>query len=437
MASSGLEQLHLDAGFLPGYIMAFDALTLAIYLLVGIVIFWRKNCEWISFFTSLCLIINAPLIVRPIDALFFISPWMRIPFLLLFALGMTSVYILVYIFPDGRFMPRWTAWLLLISEAYLVGTYLVPAIAGSVLRWPQPFSPILFAPMIVGVAVQIYRYRRGSTDRQREQTKWIVYGMAVVALILPGYRLVVPAFRPEVLQPSLDRLLYDIVGMPLVYAGLIFFPLTLGISIFWHRLWDIDLLISRTLLYGSLTAILAGVYTACIALFQKLFVATTGQQSDVAFVLSTLMIVAGFTPLKDQLQSRIDKGRKETSDAKRRLHLLVEQVQSRIFLVDADHLTSSLLREAVAGFNAKGGAVFWEHDGRPKLFHSLGEWDGNAQASVDLVRVAGSRRGVLKFGPRRDGAAYTRRDLELLQDTVDLIMEAIDGDEQKAPNQLG
>lgn len=430
LAAGGLDQLHLDPGFLPGFIMTFDALTLAVYLLVGILIFWRKSSEWISFFTSICLIINAPLIVRPMDALFFITPGLRIPFLILFALGITCVYVLVYLFPDGRFLPRWTIWMLLISVAYLLGTYLVPALAGSALRWPEPISPIVFTPILMGAAVQIYRYRRWSTDRQREQTKWIVYGMAAVAVGLPCYRWLVPAFRPEVLQPGLDRLIYDMVGIPLVYVTLILFPVTIAISIFWHRLWDIDLLISRTLVYGSLTAILAGVYTACITLFQKLFVAMTGQQSDAAVVLSTLIIVAGFTPLKEQLQGRIDKGRKETSDAERKLHALAEQVQSRIFLVDPQHLTYFLLKEAVAGYNAKGGAVFWGQNGTQKIIHSLGEWGGEAQASADLVCRAGPRRGVLMVGPRRNGAAYTKRDLELLRDTVSLVMEAIETDGQ-------
>ena len=92
-------------------------------------------------------------------------------------------------------------------------------------------------------------------------------------------------------------------------------PISLMIAILRYRLWGIDLLINRTLVYVPLTAILAGIFAACISLSQKLSAALTGQQSDAATVLTTLIVVAAFDPLKHGLQQLVDKRFKETPDA--------------------------------------------------------------------------------------------------------------------------
>lgn len=434
MVSAVLDQLHVDVDLLPGYIMTFDGLTLATYVIVGILIFWRKRLGWVSFFSSLTLIIAGTAIVRPADALFFADPRLRIPLLLLFTFGSSSIYVLLYTFPDGHFVPRWTVWLGLISAANVAGTYLEPVLGGAPLRWPPtPISPAVFIPIGLGAAVQILRYHRHSTDQQQEQTRWIIYGLTIAAAGLLSYRVLVPALRPEVLEPGLDRLLYIVVGIPLVYSCLVLFPLTIAISILFHRLWDIDLLINRTLVYGSLTAILAGVYAASITLFQRLFVAMTGQQSDAAVIVSTLILAAAFTPLKDHLQIVINKHWKETHDGAKTLNLLAEEIESRISLVERDHITRRLLAEAVTGFNAKGGAVFWEQDGALKLIHSEDEWDGEAQATADIASGETSpRQGVVALGARRKGIEYTERDCQVLEHIAAVVARAIEQDRQYA-----
>jgi putative oligomerization/nucleic acid binding protein len=84
-------------------------------------------------------------------------------------------------------------------------------------------------------------------------------------------------------------------------------PTATGIAILRYRLYEIDIIINRTLVYAALTAVLAGVYTAAVAFFQRLFVAVTGESSDVAIVLTLFVLATVFTPLKNALQANADR----------------------------------------------------------------------------------------------------------------------------------
>ncbi len=437
LIGSAVEQLQLDLSLMPGYVMTFDALTLSVYLLVGILIFWRKRMGWASYFASLTLIIAVTGHVRPTGSLFFADPRLRIPLLVLFALEMASVYVLLFTFPDGHFVPRWTIWPVLVSVAYVFSAYLGPVVAEGPLRWPPtPVSPAVYIPIGIAAVFQIYRYRHRSTQQEREQTKWIVYGLTIATIGLLCFHWIVPAVWPQVLEPGPDRLAYIVVGLPLVDAALMLFPLTISISILFHRLWDINLLINRTLLYGSLTAILAGVYIASITLFQRLFLTLTAQRSGLAEIVTTFIVVAAFSPVKDQLQKVIDKRWKETS-AEARFKSLATQIEARISPVEWEQVTDRLLNEAVMGFCAKGGAVYREESSGLRLVRRQGKWDGEPKVTVDLTAgVARPRLGIVALGARLDGTDYTERERHALTLIAATVARAIEHDQRQAEHHV-
>ena len=97
------------------------------------------------------------------------------------------------------------------------------------------------------------------------------------------------------------------VGYVVVIATLVGFPISIGIAIVRYKLYEIDTLINRTLVYGSLTATLAAIYFGAVVLLQRLFVALTGEKSTLAVVVSTLVIAALFNPLRRRIQGFIDR----------------------------------------------------------------------------------------------------------------------------------
>jgi len=155
------------------------------------------------------------------------------------------------------------------------------------------------AALIAGLSVAV-RYRR-SGERERAQIKWIAWLAVPMGL----------AFVAAVLQTGPISDLAWIVGIVLLAA----LPVVVAIAILRYRLYDIDRLINRTVVYGALTALLAGLYAASMRLFQSIFVALTGDESDAAIVLTTLVLATTLTPLKARLEVVTGRVLGESGDA--------------------------------------------------------------------------------------------------------------------------
>ena len=159
------------------------------------------------------------------------------------------------------------------------------------------FAIVLFA--------QIYRYVRVATLIERQQTKWVILGIAATFI----YFIVLDILTTLNLDSTQVRSLGFLLPEASYLLAFMIIPLSIAFSILRYRLWDIDLLIKRTLVYTTLTAILALVYFGCVVLLQHLVNGVTGQvgQSPLVIVASTLMIAALFHPLRRRIQKIIDK----------------------------------------------------------------------------------------------------------------------------------
>jgi hypothetical protein len=228
------------------------------------------------------------------------------------------VAFMALLFPDGKLpSPRWRAIVWLNGVMAVAGSF-----AAAFLPGPSPFIEAIDNPFgveglrdvknlvdgvlealsygVLGVAglVAFYvRFRRG-LGAERQQIKWLAYAGTV---LLTGT--ILSYAGPESLSGSWFRQ----VGFALQVIGLVGLPIAIGIAIFKYRLYEIDLLINRTLVYGTLTATLVALYFGGIVLSQRVFVLLIGQQSTLAVVASTLLIAALFNPLRRRIQSFIDR----------------------------------------------------------------------------------------------------------------------------------
>jgi hypothetical protein len=153
------------------------------------------------------------------------------------------------------------------------------------------------------VVAQVYRYRRISTPEQRQQTKWVVFGFAAA---LVGFTAVLLLAN---LSPAIRGVgpVGVMVGSTIIYGFLLLIPLSIGVAILRSRLYDIDVVINRALVYGTLTAMLALVYFGAVVGLQAALRISTGQESTLAVVASTLAIAALFSPLRRRVQGFVDR----------------------------------------------------------------------------------------------------------------------------------
>jgi hypothetical protein len=304
-AAQALQNLGFSTG---GYAVSILALAIASTLVsfgVAYVLFWRRSDDWMAMFVSLFLVIigvNFSVQAQAILVTNVQTAWYW-SHTVLIGLGWVSLSLLLYLFPDGRFVPRWTR---LLAVFVVVSNLFLDASPVPISTFPPwMLSAIFLINGGSGVVAQIYRYARVSGPVQRQQTKWVVFGLAATAVVILG-RLV-----PLLIFPSLSTSssFYFLLSTYVYLLGLMLIPLTLGIAILRYRLWDIDILINRTLVYGTLTGLLALVYVCLVIGLQALIKGITGQvgASPLVIVISTLVIAALVQPFRHRIQKFIDR----------------------------------------------------------------------------------------------------------------------------------
>jgi len=288
-----------------------------------------------------------------------LSLWLWVP-----TVGLLAVY-LVLLFPDGRLPSgRWRplAWLsaaVIVSLAVAEGLSPGPIAELGGARNPfglegQPWlagatNALLAAFLgciVASVASLVLRYRR-SGGEERQQIKWIALAASVVGLGFVGAMLsglLAPALAPELWREANAPPLWFEFFFSLVLLSFGGVPTAVGIAVLKYRLYDIDLLINRALVYGSLTFALVFSYVVSVVVLQALFRALTGQGSQLAVVASTLAIAALFSPLRRRLQAFVDRRfYREKYDARRTLELFSARLRAETDLeMLGEHLVGAV-----------------------------------------------------------------------------------------------
>lgn len=298
-----LPDLGLSMDFYVGYAIGIDIVGFIFIMLMAGLVFWLRSHTWLGFLLSLALVFFGTFSAQSATALARQYPDLAWPIFLLDASISVLTVMLFFLFPDGRFMPRWTRWLVIALVAgFLLDLLLLNR--GPLEPSYSTTAEILYLScLVVGVLAQIYRYRRVSTPTQRQQTKWVMFGVIVLFGMLLTWSLLFDLFPP---RSSSTRLAIKL-GLSIAVLLFTVFPLSIVFSVLRYRLWDIDIIIRKTLVYALITALLALVYFGVIVLLQLMFEAISGEQSAISIVISTLIIAALFSPVRRRVQDFIDR----------------------------------------------------------------------------------------------------------------------------------
>lgn len=438
-------------------IVSLELLVLLGFTLTAFTIFWRRWNDWRLMFFSFALVMISAAAFSPIKILPTVNPAAFLPVKLLEALGWITMLNFLYLFPDGRFVPRATLFLGIGWAVWIVTGLLVPNAPfdpSDSHRWGLIWLLAYLVWFATGVYAQIYRYTRVSAPVQRQQTKWVIFGIIAAITIVFVQEMVLIAF-PWLFPPGLPRLLYTLFSTLAYALGMLIVPLTIGISILRYRLFDIDILIQRSLVYSALSLILIGVYALLVTLLQRIFQNLTGRTSDLAVFIATLTIVTLFSPLRSGLQAAIDHTfyrrhydyRLAVLDLGRSLRNIIDihelLAQLVVWLRQTMQISHMAILQATTGQNftiAKASSAFpiplatdtlefAPHELKRLCNGEMVERPSNLrQAQVELAVPMISQNqlvGIMALGSKLSELPYTAEDRALLSTLADQAAAAI------------
>ncbi len=307
------------------------------------------------------------------------------------------------VFPDGRAVPRWTRPVVAYIAAS-VGAFVFFPDIGNTSLWTPVDTVFTVVQVLSTLFAVVYRYRRVSTTTQRQQTRWVVFGLLVA---IPAF------FAGDAMMRSIDG---NPGGVACLFGFLIVMPIafglptvTIGIAILNHRLFDIDVVLSRTLVWLAMTAAVVGAYVGLV-----LGVGTLVGSDDslVLSLVATGAVAVAFQPVRARVQRTVDRllfgDRDDPYAVLARLGHRIEDTLATAELLPA------IVRTTQEALRLPYAALFLERPGGPVLAAASGVASG---PTVRLPMVyQGQTVGALEVAPRGPGETFGAADRRLLED---------------------
>jgi signal transduction histidine kinase len=398
----GLHELGLSLDFYTTYTIVIISLSALGYWLVAALLFWRKSDDRLALLAAVSLalfpmVFNDGLINR------LSAPWW-FPAHVLSFFGSLCIALLGYVFPSGYFVPPWMRWVMVVALVYWGFNAFFP--------FANPFSPsqVLGGLILLGligstVVVQIYRYRRVSSPAQRQQTKWVVYGVSM------GWGGYMALFTLALFSPSLFSTisLVSLIKFTAAYGFVVLPPLSIGLAILRSRLWDIDVLINRTLVYGCLSVCVVGVYVLVVGSLGALI----GSRGNLIIeLLATGLVAVLFQPLRAWVQRSVNRllyGQRDEP------YSVITQLSQRLEATLAPEAVLSTIVETVAqALKLPYVAILLKQEDTFRLAASAGALVGESLV-LPLVYQA-ETIGQMRLAPRTPGEPFTSADRRLLDE---------------------
>jgi predicted Ser/Thr protein kinase len=296
--------LGLSGGASEAVVILLNVIIGLAFVAPALLMAWRRADDWLAMYAGLFTIVVGV----------YMSPcclenalvWSSIPMLQYINLMMILALIFLFVFPDGRLVPRWAMVpIILIVPWRLFHTlYLAPAIgivnAGYLVDLPV---------WAVALGAQAHRYRKLSTPTQRQQTKWVIAGISIGAAARFAAIIIHVGAQSLLHLPGIPDI-FLVRGITFMLSSLVAmaFPITLTFAMLRYRLWNIDFVISRAMIYGGLTVLLGAVFAGGFFALRALLAAALGStQTGVAIGVSAALVVGLFAPARRRLRRFVDR----------------------------------------------------------------------------------------------------------------------------------
>jgi signal transduction histidine kinase len=416
-----LPDLGLSPAFYAGATVAMDIVFAVGYALVATVIFWRRPKDRVAVFASLALLIfGTATFGFTLPALAADHPGLQTPIALLHFLGAACFGLFLYLFPDGRFVPRWIAAFAVAWIGWQLAEHIFPAWTTHPAGWQTLLETLVWLSALGSVIYsQIRRYRHLASPAQRQQIKWVVFGISVAFAGFLGLDLVLSAFDASPAPATPGAVLGYLVGYVFVsYLIMLLVPLTIGVAVLRHHLFDVDLVIKRTLVYGTLTACVVGLYVLVVGSV-GLVVQLRGNL--VVSLLAVGLVALVLAPLRSRLQQAVNHllyGQRDEPYAV--ISRLGQRLESAL---TPDAVLPAVVRTVQEALKLPYAAIELGHGQAPETVATLGEPVTNP---VRLPLLYGRETvGQLVLGPRAGEQDFTAGERRLLRDLASQIGVAI------------
>jgi signal transduction histidine kinase len=303
LLANGLDQLGIPVAAFAAYVLTLKVIFAAVWVGTAALLFRRRSDEPIVLLVSFTLLALGVASELTHPAFTAGDAVLQGPTNALSGAAFITFFLLAYLFPDGRFVPRWTVWPAAVWVAAMGLANIAPDSPLSPPHWPAVFgAPLLFGVPASMIYAQVYRYRRVSGPLQRQQTKWIAFGFAVA---VAGYLIgMLPNVFAGFLPPAPAEAVNDIATYLLAAGAFLLMPAAVAVAVLRYHLWDIDVIISRAILYSALSITLIGLYVLVAGGIGALL---PGRFDPVLSFAAAGLIAVLFAPLRARLQRGINR----------------------------------------------------------------------------------------------------------------------------------
>jgi signal transduction histidine kinase len=391
--AQALQKLDLSVSAYAALTLALELALALLCFTLGAVIFWRRSDDWLALLGALAVVASVALNDN-VFSMDMSSAWGWIAMgLYVFAGGL---YLLVLSLADGRFVTRWAPLVLLCWVVAVMHFFVFMNIV---------YSLVWSAALVLLLIAQAFYHRRAASPIQRQQSKWFIFGGCVEVLISVGI------LAPLLIFPSLGQngSFYQLLNALVLLVLSFVFPICIAIGILRYRLYDIDIIIRRTLVYGILTVCVVGVYVLVVGGLGALI----GSSGNLLIsLLATGLVAVLFQPLRAALQRGVNRllfGQRDEPYA------VITQLSQRLESTLAPDAVLSTIVETVAqALKLPYAAILLKQEDTFRLAASAGTLVGEP---LDLPLVYQAETvGQLRLAPRAPVEPFTPADRRLLED---------------------